>query len=265
MSSTALKLAELSQRVLDEWKTSHRKLSEIIADKAKEHTLNKQEIARLVEASNTGAMLYLYKKTNDKTVEFEIAKAEEVGNLLDSTNSSKSSSYYDKDEVDYTKTTAIEELDKEAEAKSSYPNRSAVSYLLKKASAHIETVEKELEELRTKVATAELEIPRLLNKVAHSLREGRLAFKDLENSCLHKFGEEAVEILTKIASLSYGNNKRLLEKEATYETYPETDLVGSVLNNSAFVKQASYDAMSLQSKIDYMKKQYATIGKQLHV
>lgn len=53
-------------------------LEEIIADIAKREQLNNEEIARVCQYANVKVFLRLYKATNDKTVEFEVAEPKNV-------------------------------------------------------------------------------------------------------------------------------------------------------------------------------------------
>lgn len=57
-------------------------LEEIISDIAREECLNNEEICRIVQFANTKIFLRLFKATKEKTVEFDVAKPENIINNL---------------------------------------------------------------------------------------------------------------------------------------------------------------------------------------
>ncbi len=268
MSKTALKLAEYSQRILDEWKAKDKDLSEIIADKAREQNLNKNEIDRLIEASNTGAMLYLYKAKGDKTVEFEIATREGVNRKLNRDALPETLNYYDRPETNYNKVEEKKYVEKKAESReltqNIYISSLSVEGLEKRANSAIEKLGRLIEEIQVKIEDANHRIPNILCKVASALRRGDLDFDEFENICLHKYGELAEPVIITLAKFSYGNRERLIEKKATYLDDDLADKVGEVLIDLNIIKEAKVELPELYQELDKMKEVYNEWGKKFH-
>ena len=205
-NTEAIKLMRLAKQAVRRRESSDEGYNDIIAELSKEASLNPEEVARVVEWTNTIKMLNLYKSGNDKTTEFEVADPKKINRLIHKEASVQL------DDFDYiVSKKSLEKLASCTKAKTkpkeNYKRDRAP--IIKKAYAKLKSVQNKLEESKMLSYREKDKFLTKMAELAHNLNKHYSeTFSDFEVNARSILGDPCLQYLNVLEKMANNNNLR---------------------------------------------------------
>ena len=193
-------------------------INEVLAELCKSATLNREEISRVVEWSNTLKQLSLFKKADDKTGEFEVADSNQVHKKIFGEPLEKESKHLQVGigDRDLTKVASCEGTGNRIKL-SEYDKDS--NLLAKQAYAAIDQLKHLESEAELSCLSSKNKYRDSMIKLAYKLDlHGSETFREFEQSARDNFGDQSLDYLDALEKAARCNNKRLLNYSTKHVT-----------------------------------------------
>lgn len=193
--------------------SSEEEINKTLAELSKEAALNVEEIARVVEWTNTLKQLKLFKEAKDKTEEFPVADASEIKNLIYGEQDLEKESYFNDpyklpENLDLTKSASLKTSHRPIR-KSNYPLYKPD--LVKQAYTHIDRAKKVEVEAKVERDIAETKFYGSMMKIARNLDNlYSERFSEFEQASRDAYGNKVLPLLEQLSKMARANNERLL-------------------------------------------------------
>lgn len=218
-------------------------LNKILANLSKKAELNPEEINRVVELTNTLKQLSLFKTSEDKTSEFNMADSKEIKNLIygEKPLEKISRDEYSLEETFYKKasytpkvkgTYSDYKVDRNTLVKKAYENRDKLSNILE-------------ETLVSKHHAQDTYYSSLLKLAENLDKHSSELFSEFEIDAQNTFGSEITPYIDALEKLAKVNNKRAL-KISSKNVIKTSDNIS--LLKTAMVNRQLYLSMSSAEK-----------------
>jgi len=214
----AIKLMRLAKKAVSMKESSDDGFNEIIAELAKEASLNSEEVNRVVEWTNTLKMLNLYKSGEDKTSEFDVADPKKINGLIHKTAAARPRV------LDYS--LDAQDLIKLAESKPAYrKTRSEYKHerapIIKKAYAKLASVKAKAEESKLLAYSEKDKYLNAMTKLASNLNKHYSeSFREFEENAMSSLGKPAMPYVDVLQKMAYNNPRSVVLKlkSVTHDT-----------------------------------------------
>tara|TARA_Y100000593_G_C4281536_1_gene323058 strand:- start:479 stop:1270 length:792 start_codon:yes stop_codon:yes gene_type:complete len=212
-------------------------LNKAVAEISKKADLNPEEINRMVELTNTVQQLHLFKTSEDKTSEFEVADPKIVKELIYGEEVRKEASSRD----EFSSLSKVASTSYSGKVKGTYSDYPVDrNELVKEAYDNIKRLDLLLEEVMDSKNSAENEYFSSIIKLAEDLdKHTSEKFSEFEINATNSLGEVAAPYLDALEKLAKVNNKRALN-------IPDKNVIKNS-NNLSLLKAAVANKMLYSS------------------
>jgi len=209
-NTEAIKLMRLAKQAVRRRESSDEGFNDIIADLSKEASLNPEEVARVVEWTNTIKMLNLYKTGSDKTIEFEVADPKKINSLI---HKEASAEVHDFDYIVSKKslTKLAGYIPRISKPKENYKRDRAP--IIKKAYAKLASIKSKVEESQM-LAYKERDVYlNAMTKIASNLNKHYSeSFREFEENAMSSLGKPAMPYIDVLQKMAYNNPRSIILK-----------------------------------------------------
>ena len=256
-------LKKMAVEVVSDYLHNHVPLSESIAEKAKTHSFNPEQIKRLIEISNQVAYLKLLEKSSDRTFEFPLADYQEVMSTLakpeesaDEEDMSKEASQK-RNPWDIVTDRGTEELEKEASQQKPDPLEQDPGDFLKKASRSekVRQVNKEYLKANQELEKLASQEHYMLTSLLDRGRELKDEDQFMDKVAFVSDGDE--EMIQKVARLLYGEEVDPSYDELFYEADLDNarEFVGLFKEAEELIRKKHKTKASVEKAAEFLQKE----------